>query len=144
METQQLFSALAQALNSLFPDSLVFQGPIPQGADGQMHMGLKSVAQRRELGRRYCRKVALEVRYFLAQRDDAQYLAWGETMLDGLRTLEGEGWQLPVLSPTISVDTSGTYCSCTFSVELHFRETGTVEEVMEQLQYTAQLSYGED
>lgn len=143
METQQLLIALATVLNTLFPHSLVFQGSIPQGADGQMHVGLKSVSQRRELGQRYCRKVKLEVRYFLAERDDAAFMAWGETMLDGLRTLEGEDWQLPVLNPAISVDSSGTYCACTFDVELYFRETGEVAEVMEKLYYTAQLSYGD-
>lgn len=143
MDTQQLFTAVAQALNSLFPDCLVFQGPIPQGADGQLHIGLRSVTQTQQLGHRFYRKVALEVRYFLAKRDDAAYMAWGETMLDGLRTLEGADWQLPVLNPTISVDESGLYCSCVFNVELYFRETGETAEVMEKLYYTQQLSYGE-
>ncbi|WP_409968724.1 hypothetical protein RFF05_01790 [Bengtsoniella intestinalis] len=136
MDTQQLFIAVAQVLGTLFPDSLVFQGPIPQGADGQMHIGLRSLTQTHQLGKRFYRKVTLEVRYFLATRDDAKYMAWGETMLDGLRTLEGDDWQLPVINPTISVDESGLYCSCNFNVELYFRETGETAEVMEKLYYT--------
>lgn len=141
MDTQGIFQALALALNALMPEALVFQGPIPQGADGQMHIGLKSVSQRRELGNRYHRKVKLEVRYFLAERDDGKYVAWGETLLDGLRTIEGADWQLPVLNPTISISDDGTYCACLFDVELYFRETGETAEVMEKLDYSAQFTY---